>query len=154
MASSSTQPIDKYFTSDTAIDKQILTFSSLYNLNFIVENRWSYVFKLDEILKSIIEAAVAKLDEAYYLNYTIKPFIITKNILKDNWRLFINKGIKDRMEFIESTFNADSELERETVNKLIDEITIIISSYDKYSENYETVKNKLDKNKLKLWYTT
>jgi hypothetical protein len=42
------------------------------------------VFKLDEILKSIIEAAVAKLDEAYYLNYTIKPFIITKNILKDN----------------------------------------------------------------------
>jgi hypothetical protein len=58
------------------------------------------------------------------------------------------------MEFIESTFNADSELERETVNKLIDEITIIISSYDKYSENYETVKNKLDKNKLKLWYTT
>jgi len=35
------------------------------------------------------------------------------------------------MDFIESTFKADNELERETVNKLVDEITIIISSYDK-----------------------
>jgi len=29
------------------------------------------------------------------------------------------------MEFIESTFNADSELERETVNKFIDEIKLL-----------------------------
>jgi len=40
------------------------------------------VLKLDEIPKSIIEAAVAKLDEAYYLNNTIKPFIITKKYFK------------------------------------------------------------------------
>jgi hypothetical protein len=39
IACSSTQPIDKYFTSDPAIEKKILTFSSLYNLNFNVEKR-------------------------------------------------------------------------------------------------------------------
>ena len=52
------------------------------------------------------------------------------------------------MDFIESTFNADNELEREIVNKLVDEITIRFSSYDKLSENYETVNNKLDERKL------
>jgi len=36
------------------------------------------VFKPDEIPKSMIEAAVAKFDEAYYPDNTIKQFMITK----------------------------------------------------------------------------
>jgi hypothetical protein len=58
------------------------------------------------------------------------------------------------MVFIESIFNADNELERETVNKLVDEIKLRISSYDKFFESYELVKNKLDERKLKSWHTT
>lgn len=58
------------------------------------------------------------------------------------------------MVFIESIFNADNELERETVNKLVDEIKLRISSYDKLFESYELVKNKLDERKLKSWHTT
>jgi len=113
------------------------------------------VFKHDEIPKQLIEQTVAYSDEALFPDGTVKPFLIkqtksVKFISKDNWRLFINKGIKGRMEFIENTFNSENELDLETANKLVDEITVITKSYDSLTEFYDISKDSLTDRKVKL----
>lgn len=126
------------------------------NIASNVNNPSTKGFKHDEIPKSMLETPINFNDDIFYPNTsTIKPFMSPKvgsktNITQDNWKLYVNNAIKDRMEFIENTFNSENELDLETANKMIDEIVIIGKSYNSLTEAYDSLKDNLTSRKSNI----
>ena len=161
----------------TSKAKEVLTSPSLDNLNSTAQDSWSNsrpnspqsatssgtvtqgninnssnnLFKHDEIPKSMINSSFEG-DDAFYSDKSVKPFMLrtaTKFISQEDWRLYVNKGISNRMEFIENTFNSENELDFETGNKMVDEMAVITTSYDKLTEAYELSKTQVSDRKLR-----
>jgi len=173
IAGPSTEPMDDYFTKG----KNTLTSPSLDNLNTTAQDSWSNsrpnspqsatssrtvtqgninnssnnIFKHDEIPKSMINSSFEG-DDAFYSDKAVKPFMLrtaTKSISQEDWRLYVNKGISSRMEFIENTFKSENELDFETANKMVEEMAVITTSYDKLTEAYELSKTQVSDRKLR-----
>lgn len=112
------------------------------------------VFKHDEIPKSMIEKTVEKLDEAFNEQGVIKPFIESpgkiKNLNDINWTEFVNKGIKDRMDYIENTWNNDHSFTNQEALKMSRELAIITESYDSLAYVYEKSKDNLTERKVRI----
>lgn len=195
IAGPSSEPMDKYFTSDQG--KEVLTSPSLENLNSNVEEGWSNSrptspesisststikqriipkIKLDTDLSnnnlppysdSSINQQLSPevyIDEALTPNETnVKPFVtvemiddnVIHNYNEESFKLLTNKGIMDRMNWIESTL-ADGNLEdlnKETLEKLQDKACDIAISYNSYVEKFNKVAlNKNDLNQPPIKY--
>jgi hypothetical protein len=81
-----------------------------------------------------LEKIISRMDEAFNKDGKVKPFLgnpnIVKNLSEENWTSFVNPGIKNRMDLIETIFNIESEVTREEGIKMADELKIIIDSFE------------------------
>jgi len=76
-----------------------------------------------------------QLNLLWNLKLTVKLKLIHKN-----WKQFVNEGIIEKMDFIENTFISENELDLDTANQLVDEISIITKAYNRLSDAYNNVK--------------
>lgn len=57
-------------------------------------------------------------------------------ITEDNWRIGLKQEVLDSITFIENTFKDPKELERDTGNKLVDNLALIFASYNDLTKSY------------------
>jgi hypothetical protein len=97
------------------------------NIGTSVASSSTNSFNHVEIPKSLIENPVILNNDIFYPNGSVKPFMIPttkglKFVNEDNWRLYVNNGIKNKMEFIENTFISENLLDEETAYKMVEEL--------------------------------
>jgi hypothetical protein len=122
-------PMDQYFSEDKG--KRISS-PSLEDLNSKVEDSWN---------ENVSPTSS---------NETIKPFESSKfkeklteaTFWNDNWKKIINKDILEKINFIESLVNSNSEIEGETNLSLVDFYTDIINHYNNSVDLYNAAKSE------------
>ena len=95
------------------------------------------------------------IDEALTPNeINFKPFV-TVELINDNfqyvynesnWKSFLNKGVSDRMNWIESAiaYGNINDLDQESLNKLQGKATEIAIAYNSFAESFEKNRDKFD----------
>jgi hypothetical protein len=65
---------------------------------------------------------------------------------ESNWKSFLNKGVSDRMNWIESAiaYGNINDLDQESLNKLQGKATEIAIAYNSFAESFEKNRDKFD----------
>jgi hypothetical protein len=134
-----TSPSSSTSSTSTIKPIELQDISTHINLDNISSSSNSVLYKVTEIS-----------DPALYPNKPgLRPFVeISKmknsvTLNEDTWKDFINKGVLNRIQFIEDTFADENELTKEAALKMSDYLVDLCDSYDAFTKLYTLNVHKL-----------